>query len=60
MEGVLLELLLLLLDNKFVSLGLSLVFIRVPKTIPKNKIKPTWLFEKNFFAQSDGLLMLSE
>lgn len=40
--GVLLVLLLLLvLFDKFVSLGLSFDFIRVPKTMPKNRIKPT-------------------
>lgn len=51
---------LLLADRLVVSLVLSLVFSKVPKTMPKNRIKPTWLLEKNFWAQSVGLSMLRE
>lgn len=33
----------------------SSFFRRVPKTIPRNITKPSWVLERNFLAQSSGL-----
>lgn len=32
----------------------------VPSTMPRNRMRPTWWFEMNFFAQSLGLSMFNE